>query len=187
MDTNELLSLAAAGHEAAILELRQQFLPLLYKAANQPHLRPIYAEALSEAEISFLLAIRSYNPDRGIPFPGYAKAMVYGSLRTLFKQERRRWQRELYPAAPADGLSFWDTLPAPQNAMQEYIDSADLLQALSALPRRQRQLLSLLYGQDCTQKAAAAKLGITQQAAAALKARSLRTLRRNLQANVPRT
>ena len=123
MDTNELLSLAAAGHEAAILELRQQFLPLLYKAANQPHLRPIYAEALSEAEISFLLAIRSYNPDRGIPFPGYAKAMVYGSLRTLFKQERRRWQRELYPAAPADGLSFWDTLPEPQNAMQEYIDN----------------------------------------------------------------
>ena len=183
MNTNELIQKAAAGSEAALLELRQSFLPLLKKAAGQPHLKSLAADALEEAELSFLLAVKSYDSGLGIPFPGYAKAMVYGSLRTLFKQERRRWQREVYPTDPGEGQSFWDQLPDGRPGLDARLENADLRQALERLSPRQRQLLQLLYGQDCTQKKAAARLGITQQAAAALKNRSLRVLRQQLTAD----
>ena len=180
MNTMEQIQQAAAGNTEAMLSLRNDFLPLLHKAASQPHLRAMGADALAEAELSFLLAVKSYDPARKIPFPGYAKSMVYNSLRTLFKQERRRWQREIYPSEPVDGLGFWEQLPDGQPTPDQQLDTAELHQLLSRLSLRQQQLLWLLYGEDYTQKAAAKRLGITQQAAAALKKRSLITLRKSL-------
>ena len=49
--------------------------------------------------------------------------------------------------------------------------------ALLALPERQQELIRLLYVKELTQKAAAAELGITQQAAAAMKARAIKKLK----------
>ena len=177
---------AAQGDPKALTELFQNYEGMFQKAAHQPHLRCIAEEALGEARLSFLEAVRSYDPALGVPFPGYAKAKVYGDLRTLFKRERRRWQRELLPstAAQDDGeaISFWDSLAAPGNLQEEILQHELLLQSLQKLPRRQQKLLHLLFFEERTQKEAAALLGISQQAAASMKARALKNLHASLAA-----
>ena len=182
MTNDILLTAAAKGDSEALTRLCETYAGLLHKAARQPHLACIFEDALAEARLSFLEAIQTYDRSRGVPFPGFAKARVYGDLRTLFKRERRRWQRELLPM-PQTGseggeASFWDTLTAPSDEPEELLLKEALHTALAALPERHQQLLRLLLFEDKTQKEAAAQLGISQQAAASMKTRALKQLRR---------
>ena len=180
--TNELLLTAAAqGDSEALTHLYEAYAGLLHKAARQPHMTCLFEDALAEARLSFLEAVQAYDKSRGVPFPGFAKARIYGDLRTLFKRERRRWQRELLPAAQNhDGSegTFQDTLAAPDDAYEALLLHEALHTAIAALPERQQQLIRLLFFEDRTQKEAAAQLGISQQAAASMKTRALKQLRR---------
>ena len=162
-------------------ELFKGYEGLLVRAARQPHLTRLADEAMSTAQESFLLAIQSFDASLKIPFPAYAKAKIYGDLRTLFKRYKRQWEREVYPAENADGSSFWETVEAAGDAFTEKENKDTVRSLLSLLTPQQRTLLSLLYFKDCTQKAAAAKLGITQQAAAAMKKRALGKLREHME------
>ena len=166
---------AAQGDSQAMLQLFTQYQGLLQKAAHQPHLRTIAEDALSQARLSFYKAILTYDESRQIPFAGYAKAMVYGDLRTLFKHERRYWQRELLPTDTGDESTAAESAD-PRDPTEAFLTTSTLTTAISQLPQRQQQLLCLLYQEDKTQKEAAAWLGITQQAAAALKVRALKRL-----------
>ncbi|MBO6209259.1 MAG: hypothetical protein J6N99_01075, partial [Schwartzia sp.] len=51
---------------------------------------------------------------------------------------------------------------------------------LAPLPEKPRRLLTMLYANGLTQKEAAAKLGMSQQAAAVVKARALKALRKTI-------
>ena len=53
---------------------------------------------------------------------------------------------------------------------------------LAPLPEKPRKLLTMLYANGLTQKEAAAKLGMSQQAAAVVKARALKALRKTIRA-----
>ena len=178
MTTDPRIEAAAKGDAAAMNSLFISYEGLMQKAARQRHLLPVQEDALAEARLSFLTAVRSYDASLGVPFAGYAKAKLYGDLRTFFKRSRRQWQREVFPAAAGDaeGVSFWDTLaaPAPAASLDDIYAVAD---AILQLPDRQQQLLHLLYEKEYTQKAAAAELGITQQAAAAMKNRAIKKLK----------
>ena len=178
MKMDPRIAAAAQGDAAAMNALFTSYEGLMQKAARQRHLWPIREDALAEARLSFLGAIHSYDAALGIPFAGYAKAKVYGDLRTFFKRSRRQWQREVFPtpASGAEGVSFWDTLaaPSPAASLDDIYAVAD---AILHLPDRQQELLHLLYEKEYTQKAAAAELGITQQAAAAMKNRAIKKLK----------
>jgi len=178
MITDPRIEAAAQGNAAAMNSLFASYEGLLQKAARQRHLLPVQEDALAEARLSFLAAVHSYDAARGVPFAGYVKAKVYGDLRTFFKRSRRQWQREVFPTASGDtdGVSFWDTLaaPSPSASLDDIYAVAD---AILSLPDRQQQLLHLLYEKEYTQKAAAAELGITQQAAAAMKNRAIKKLK----------
>lgn len=97
------IAAAKSGDKEAMTHLLLQYEGLCRKAAGQAHLAPLGEDALAAARESFLRAVRLYDPTRGVPFPGYAKATVYGDLRTLFKKARRQWQREVLPAGTEDG------------------------------------------------------------------------------------
>jgi len=115
---------------------------------------------------------------RGVPFPGFAKAKVYGDLRTLFKKSRRLWQREIFPTETEDGENPLDAEPDPRDEAAR-IESDDAFRAMLApLGEKPRRLLALLYQEGLTQKEAAARLGMSQQAAAVIKGRALKTLRK---------
>ena len=172
---------AVQGDSDALATLYQNYEGLLKKASRQPHLLSISDEAFAEARLSFFEAITDFDPARGVPFPGYAKAKVYGDLRTLFKRERRHWQREILPAdtRSEDGResSFWEALADPTDANEALLQHETIRTALQKLPLRQQQLIRLLFFEEKTQKEAAALLGISQQAAASMKTRALKKLR----------
>lgn len=153
---------------------------LITKAAHQTHLHSIKEEAMCTAQESFLNAVLSFDTSCGAPFQAYACAKIYGDLRTLFKQYQRQWTREILPFDKEDGESFWDTVEDTENTHESHTEKAALSQIIKTLPPKQQTLLELLYFKNCTQKTAAALMGITQQAAAAMKKRAIASLRKEI-------
>ena len=153
---------------------------LITKAAHQTHLRSIKEEALCTAQESFLNAVLSFDTSCGVPFQAYACAKIYGDLRTLFKQCQRQWNREMHPFSSREKESFWDSIEDTSETPQTQTEKTALLQAIKTLPPKQQTLLELLYFKHRTQKTAAALMGISQQAAAAMKKRAIASLREKL-------
>lgn len=179
--TQEKLHIEAAkrGDKDAMTALAVQYEGLCRKAAGQSHLAPLGEDALSAARESFLRAVREYDAARGVPFPGFAKAKVYGDLRTLFKKSRRQWQREVLPEGAEEG-SVFEAVPDERDEVKNLEAEDAFRNMIAPLPEKPRRLLTLLYAKGLTQKEAAAKLGVSQQAAAVMKARALKTLRKKL-------
>lgn len=159
-------------------EIWNRFRGMAIKAASQRHLAPIKDEAVCEARAALIEAVRGYDPSRGVPFPAYAKSMVYGRMRTLFKKYRRLWQREVYSADKEDEGDFWETLMARDSIETEIIESEGFKDMLRELTPRQAQLIRYLYMDCMTQAEAAARMDISQQAAAAIKVRALTRLKK---------
>lgn len=174
------LQAARQGDEAALAYLFSAYEGLLVKAARQRHLAPLGDDAQEAARVSFWDAVISYDPTRGVPFPGWAKAKVYGDLWTLFKQARRRWNREILPGNGDEGADFTARLSAPDAALERIFDDDAFLALLRPLTPRAQKLLRLLYQEGLTQREAAARLGISQQAASAMQKRALKKLRKTL-------
>ena len=174
------LQAARQGDEAALAYLFSAYEGLLVKAARQRHLAPLGDDAQEAARVSFWDAVISYDPTRGVPFPGWAKAKVYGDLWTLFKQARRRWNREILPGNGDEGADFTARLSAPDAALERIFDDDAFLALLWPLTPRAQKLLRLLYQEGLTQREAAARLGISQQAASAMQKRALKKLREML-------
>lgn len=174
------LQAARQGDEAALAYLFSAYEGLLVKAARQRHLAPLGDDAQEAARVSFWDAVISYDPTRGVPFPGWAKAKVYGDLWTLFKQARRRWNREILPGNGDEGADFTARLSAPDAALERIFDDDAFLALLRPLTPRAQKLLRLLYQEGLTQREAAARLGISQQAASAMQKRTLKKLRETL-------
>ena len=179
--TQEKLQIESAknGDKDAMTALVTQYEGLCRKAAGQSHLAPLGEDALSAARESFLQAVKEFDAARGVPFPGFAKSKVYGDLRTLFKKSRRQWQREVLPESSEEGNVF-DAVPDERDEMKKYEEDDAFRKMLAPLAEKPRRLLTLLYANGLTQKEAAAKLGISQQAAAVIKARALKTLRKTI-------
>ncbi len=161
-----------------INEIWERFRGMAIKAASQRHLAPIKDEAVCEARAALIEAVGSFDPSRGVPFPAYAKSMVYGRMRTLFKKYRRLWQREVYPAPKEDEGDFWETLMAKDSIETEIIESEGFQDMLKELTPRQAQLIKYLYMDCMSQAEAAARMDISQQAAAAIKGRALTRLKK---------
>lgn len=174
------LQAARQGDEAALAYLFSAYEGLLVKAARQRHLAPLGDDAQEAARVSFWDAVISYDPTRGVPFPGWAKAKVYGDLWTLFKQARRRWNREILPGNGDEGADFTARLSAPDAALERIADDDAFLALLRPLTPRAQKLLRLLYQEGLTQREAAARLSVSQQAASAMQKRALKKLRETL-------
>ncbi len=145
---------------------------LLRKAAGQNHLRSFYDEAYAEAVLSFCDAVKTFDENMGVPFAGYAKAKVYGSLHTLFKKHRRNWQREL----PLDDGSDDDSalsIAVISSLEDDIINKNSLSAALQQLTTRQQQIINYTLIQGYTQAETAKIMRITQQAVASNKKQAL--------------
>ncbi len=177
MSIETMVNEAQHGNKTSAEELFLRFAGLLKKAAGQSHLRAIHEEAQSEAGLSFMKAIATYDASRGIPFAGYAKAKVYGDLRTLFKRERRTWQREASAnESIGEGIELIDTIPDPQNPFDQLLSKLELDAALKQLTSKQRIVLHLCFGLDLSQSQAARQLHTSQQVLSARQARALARL-----------
>lgn len=156
-----------AGREEETRELFRRYEGLLARARRYGRLAD---EARSAADIALWEAALGYDAARGVPFAGFAKAKVRAALRALCRREQRTAARETGGEA---GRIYLESLPDPRGERREMEERAAFDERLAGLAPRAKQLLWLLFGENLTQREAAARLGMTQQAASAMKRRAL--------------
>lgn len=166
MNIEELVKKAQQGDMNAMESLCRQFAGLMRKTAKQQHLRLIDEDALSVAYSGFVVAVKDYEPNRCIPFAGYAKSKVQFAVWNFFKQERKRWQSELSMEGQDDAGLLSDL--ADKINIEEEIEIKCSLRRLigiiKTLPIKQRQVMvyMVFFEQNLAQTAKC--LGITPQA-----------------------
>ncbi|MGI6093484.1 MAG: sigma-70 family RNA polymerase sigma factor [Veillonellaceae bacterium] len=185
MELINLVSRAQAGDAEAFAEICRRFEGLVKRQAYKPHLRSLGDDALAEAWLAVVEAVKSYDYTTGVHFAGYVESKVKFALWNLFKREQRRWQHELLMTEGEDSdlpnAFRLDMLAGTTNIEQE-VEMAELGQELHAaialLPERQRQALLLtLFGDNKLAKAAG-QLGVTAQAVFNLRQRALNRLKK---------
>jgi RNA polymerase sigma factor (sigma-70 family) len=90
------------------------------------------------------------------------KTWLFGVIRrTAAEHRRRRVLRRLWGARPLDGLQLADPAPDPATVTGRSDSTRRLTNALATLPRRQREVLHLVFYQDLSIRDAADVLGIS--------------------------
>lgn len=187
MQTDEIHSLvtrAQSGDKTAADELLAIFRPLIRKAAGQAHLATVREDAAQEAALAFLWTVANFDESRGVPFEGFAKATVFGRVRTFFLRERRRWRREILPfdKEEEDGNeeNFFESVADKRDEIGAVEESDAFHAALSGLPEREQKILSLYYESGLPLRAIGARMGMKENHVSVVKARAMKKLRREL-------
>lgn len=153
---------------------------MLYKAARQRYLKPIYEDALSEACISFLQAVKNYDTSTGVPFHSYAKIKVYSDLRTFFNREKTYWQHQQTAEFSADSTA---SLRLADHDYQKYLsqETTDTLETNTAiLTPKQKTVIYYLYHLGLSQREIALKLHLSHQTISRLHKKALQNLRKQI-------
>ncbi|MGH9313196.1 MAG: RNA polymerase sigma factor [Vicinamibacterales bacterium] len=109
------------------------------------------------------------------------KTFLFGVIRrTAAEERRRRWMRSLAFARWFRSQPSERRPNDPESAARKSEQSRQLVTALARLPRRQRELVHLVFYQDCTVEEAARVLGISVGAARTHFDRGKKRLRRLL-------
>jgi RNA polymerase sigma factor for flagellar operon FliA len=162
----------------------------------------------SAALIGLIDAVDRFDPDRGVPFEGYAGLRIRGAVLDELRRvddrsrgERRRARivvddREPEIAAYGQTLSLDMLLEtgdrdwaADDDESLDRYEAQDMRSrvesALRCLPPRQRELLGRYYGDSLTLRESAERMGISEARACQLHGRAIHNLRRELSALIP--
>jgi RNA polymerase sigma factor for flagellar operon FliA len=162
----------------------------------------------SAALIGLIDAVDRFDPDRGVPFEGYAGLRIRGAILDELRRvddrsrgERRRARAVADDEEPEIG-AYGATLSldmlletgdrdwaAEDDGSSDRYEAQDLRSrvesALRCLPPRQRELLARYYGESLTLRESALKMGISEARACQLHGRAILNLRRELAALMP--
>jgi RNA polymerase sigma factor for flagellar operon FliA len=210
VDTGQLWASCRQGDSASRCALIERYAPLATSVARRMRV-PTGAlmgrdDIESAALIGLINAVDRYDPERGIPFEGYAGLRIRGAildeLRRLDDHTRGERQRARTVDADTDPeigayaatLSLDMLLETGERdwAADDDIAAEDDLQdlrtrvesALDCLPPRQREVLARYYGDSLTLRESAARMGISEARACQLHGRAIQNLRRELAALV---
>lgn len=210
MDSGQLWARSREGDAAARCKLIERYAPLATSVARRMRV-PTGAlmgqdDVESAAIIGLIDAVDRYDPDRGVPFEGYAGLRIRGAildeLRRLDDRSRGERQRartvapDTEPEIGAYGatlsldllLESGDRDWAADDDSNDRYDHQDLRMrvesALRCLPARQREVLVRYYSESLTLRESAAKMGISEARACQLHGRAIQNLRRELAALV---
>lgn len=157
----------------------------------------------SAAIVGLIDAVDRYDPERGIPFEGYAGLRIRGAVLDELRRvdertrdERRKARANVDDVEPGIGafastisldmlLETGDRDWAAEDEPDRY-EHQDLRMrvesALDCLPPRQRELLARYYGDSLTLRESALRMGISEARACQLHGRAILNLRRELAA-----
>jgi RNA polymerase sigma factor for flagellar operon FliA len=208
VETGQLWERCRQGDRASRCALIERYAPL---ATTVAHRMRVPTSALmgrddieSAAIIGLIAAVDRYDPDRGVPFEGYAGLRIRGAILDELRKldDHTRGERQKARTAAADtepeigayaatlsldlllesGDRDW---PADDESAEPY-ERQDLRarveSALTCLPPRQRELLARYYGDSLTLRESAVKMGISEARACQLHGRAILNLRRELAA-----
>jgi len=203
-DSAHLWAMFREGDSEARCALIECYVPLATRIAHGMNV-PVGAVAgpddlESAALIGLIDAVDRFQPERGVPFEGYASLRIRGAVLDevrrvdeLGRADRRR-QREA--AAQGEEGSYQRTVSldeliengyhggAEQDELAERYEAEDLRMrvrsAMACLPPRQREVLERYYGQSLTLRETGARMGISEARACQLHGRAIQNLRREL-------
>jgi len=210
MDNAQLWARSREGDAAARCKLIERYAPLATSVARRMRV-PTGAlmghdDVESAAIIGLIDAVDRYDPDRGVPFEGYAGLRIRGAildeLRRLDDRSRGERQRARTDAADTEPeigaygmtlsldllLESGDRDWAADDDAGDRYEHQDLRMrvesALKCLPPRQREVLVRYYSESLTLRESALKMGISEARACQLHGRAIQNLRRELAALV---
>ena len=192
------------GDSAARCALIERYVPLAARIAHGMNV-PVSAVAgpddlESAAVIGLIDAVDRFEPERGVPFEGYASLRIRGAVLDevrrvdeLGRADRRR-QREAQAQGeegPYLGTVSLDELlengyrgGPEQDELAERYDAEDLRMrvrsAIACLPPRQREVVERYYDQSLTLRETGERMGISEARACQLHGRAIQNLRRQL-------
>ena len=160
-DSAQLWAMSRDGDAAARCALIECYVPLATRIAHGMNV-PVGAVAgpddlESAALIGLIDAVDRFQPERGVPFEGYASLRIRGAV----LDEVRRVD-ELAERYEAEDLRM------------------RVRSAMACLPPRQREVLERYYGQSLTLRETGARMGISEARACQLHGRAIQNLRREL-------
>ncbi len=210
METGQLWARCREGDSASRCELIEQYAPMATAVARRMRVPTSALTARDDIESAALVglinAVDRYDPDRGVPFEGYAGLRIRGAvldeLRRLddhTRDERRRARTVADDTEPEIGayhatlsldllLETGDRDWAADDDSEDRYEHQDLRtrveSALQCLPPRQREVLTHYYGNSPTLRESAVRMGISEARACQLHGRAIQNLRRELAALV---
>lgn len=178
---------ARSGDEVALLDLLRRFEPLCHKCARHfagalPHHDG--ALLLAEVHFEFLVLVGEFDAERGVSFAGYIAEMLPRRMHDWVKKEWLHSHREIaFEVHPdedgeAQEINFDSHESQGESTTEHDIDcQVWWAQALVELPLRQRQIMEWTR-QGLTERAIAAKLGISGPAVHKTKSLAQKTLQK---------
>jgi RNA polymerase sigma factor for flagellar operon FliA len=210
VDTGQLWASCRQGDSESRCTLIERYAPLAVSVAHRMRV-PTGAlmgrdDVESAALIGLINAVDRYDPDRGVPFEGYAGLRIRGAildeLRRLddHTRDERRRARDVVADTEPEIAAYGATLSldllletgdrdwaVDDDAVDPY-ESQDLRMrvesALECLPPRQREVLARYYGDSLTLRESALRMGISEARACQLHGRAIQNLRHSLAALV---
>ncbi|HEY8806615.1 MAG TPA: sigma-70 family RNA polymerase sigma factor [Candidatus Limnocylindria bacterium] len=210
MDTGQLWASCRLGDSASRCTLIERYAPMATSVARRMRV-PTGAlmgrdDIESAALIGLIDAVDRFDPERGVPFEGYAGLRIRGAILDELRRlddhtrgERRRARTVAAGNEPEIGaygatlsldmlLETGDRDWAAEDDSTDAYDHQDLRMrvesALECLPPRQREVLARYYGDSLTLRESAVKMGISEARACQLHGRAILNLRRELAALV---
>ena len=210
METGQLWARCREGDSASRCELIERYAPLATAMARRMRV-PTNAltgrdDIESAALVGLIDAVDRFDPDRGVPFEGYAGLRIRGAVLDELRRvddhtrDERRRARTVAENAEPEIAAFGATLSlelllesgerdwAADDETEARYESQDLRSrvesALECLPPRQRELLARYYGDALTLRESALRMGISEARACQLHGRAILNLRRELTALV---
>jgi RNA polymerase sigma factor for flagellar operon FliA len=206
VDTGQLWESCRQGDRASRCRLIEKYAPLATSVARRMRV-PTGAlmgrdDIESAALIGLIGAVDRYDPDRGVPFEGYAGLRIRGAILDELRglDDHTRGERQRARAVAADRepeigaygatlsldmlLETGDRDWAADDDSTDRCDHQDLRtrveSALKCLPPRQREVLARYYGDSLTLRESAMRMGISEARACQLHGRAILNLRREL-------
>jgi RNA polymerase sigma factor FliA len=207
METGQLWARCRQGDGDSRCALIERYAPMATALARRMRVPTTVLAGRDDLESAALVglidAVDRFDPERGIPFEGYAALRIRGAVLDELRRvdDRSRDDRRRARIDAADGAeptiaAYQQTLSldlllesgerdwAAESEIDERYETDDLRwrveSALRCLPPRQRELLSRYYGDSLTLRESAVVMGISEARACQLHGRAIQNLRREL-------
>ncbi|MDO5379360.1 MAG: sigma-70 family RNA polymerase sigma factor [Acidaminococcaceae bacterium] len=159
-----LITAAQSGDKAALLQLCEDFKPLLQsEARREMFYRSLGKDAEGIAALTFIELVLKYNGADFENWPGLARCKVHFALFDAMQKQGRIWENETQIDTGSEaGIDLLDTGLADTARLDELarlLLSLELQEALRQLSAEQQQILTLLFLDDLKPKEVAGRLG----------------------------
>lgn len=183
-----LIAAAQSGNKQALLQLCENFSPLLKsEARREMFFKSLGRDAEGIAVVAFIELVLKYDGADFTNWPGFARCKVHFALFDAMEKQGRIWENEVtLDTASEEGVELLDNCCPDEGHLDELarlLLSLELSEALTQLSGIQRQVLQLLFLQGLKPVEVAQKLDCSVRNISKHRTKGLAQLRTLLKQN----